>query len=215
MRKAVDHTGKRYGKLTAVCPVGGKNRQIVWQCLCDCGKIVNIISVCLTNGHTKSCGCLRKEIKTTHGLSGGRGKPTRLYKTWTAMRYRCNKPKNAYYSNYGGRGIKVCEEWNNDYKNFHDWATANGYKEGLSIDRINNDGNYEPDNCRWATPAEQALNKRTNRLLTFNGETKTTIEWAEKIKINENTLRKRLFKGWPVERVLTEPVNELQRRRNL
>jgi hypothetical protein len=213
MAKAIDHTGKRYGRLMAIRPIRqNKYGTMVWQCLCDCGNEVNVRGTDLTRGHTKSCGCSQREISrknltaqlTTHGLSRNRGKKTKLHSVWTAMRQRCNNPKNAPYSNYGGRGILVCPEWKNDYRNFYDWAMANGYKEGLSIDRINNNGNYEPDNCRWATWSEQSINKRTNRLVTYKGETKPAGEWGRIFGINSDVLYQRLSNGWPVERVLTE-----------
>lgn len=165
----------------------------------------------LSTGKAKSCGCLRKEmsselcktLNTTHGLSLVNGKPTRLYYTWMGMRERCNNHKATNYERYGGRGIHVCNEWNDNYKAFHDWAYANGYKDNLTIDRIDVNGNYSPENCRWATPKEQARNKRNNMNVTFRGVTKTISEWAEIVSIKKQVLWRRLKVGWDVETALT------------
>lgn len=131
---------------------------------------------------------------------------TRLYAIWCKMLARTRDPKNNRYSRYGGRGIKVCDEWL-DFATFAKWALSNGYNEFLSIDRIDNDGNYCPENCRWATPKEQARNTKSVKPITFNGETHSVPEWAEKIGIPKYTLHKRLRSGWSVERALTEPVD--------
>lgn len=136
------------------------------------------------------------------------GSNDRLYGIWINMKHRCNNPNDPRYYDYGGRGITVCNEWLHSYENFKDWSMRNGYTERLSIDRINVNGNYEPSNCRWATNKEQQNNMRSNRLLTYLGETHTVSEWAEITGINKSTISKRIDRsGWSIERALTTIVN--------
>ena len=143
-----------------------------------------------------------------HGLSGGQGHYTRLYRIWLNMRRRCLNQKGVDWLYYGGRGITICEEWSN-YANFHDWAMANGYCDDLTIERRDNDGNYEPENCLWATRKQQGRNKRSNRHLTFDGQTKTTAEWSEDLELG-STLRMRLHRGWSIEKALTTKVEQVK-----
>lgn len=142
--------------------------------------------------------------------------PPRLRGVWQNMRQRCLNPNNRQYRDYGGRGITICDEWRDDYPCFREWALKSGYKQGLTIDRINNDGGYSPQNCRWATFKEQNRNKRTNLNITLNGETKCLIEWVEMFGLNYPLVQVRLKKGWPVERALTEPPKrrKAERRRD-
>ena len=211
--KQLNLTGKRFGKLVAIKTAGKtKNGAYLWQCKCDCGNeiIANVGN--LKNGHTKSCGCLRvdrcKTNFTKHGLEH-----TRLYGIWSDMRLRCYDEKNIAYHRYGGRGITICDEWKNDVKAFYDWATANGYKDSLTIDRINNDGNYCPENCRWATVKEQASNRRSNILVTHNGKTQTMKKWANEVGTPYKVVWARMQKlGWSAERALTDPVKKGKRK---
>lgn len=212
MSGRINRTGERFGRLVVVRFVGtGKNWVGIWGCICDCGNIVNVQYNNLYSGTTKSCGCLKREktIKrsTKHGLTGGHGHYTRLYRIWLNMRRRCLSEKSQDYHHYGGRGIGICKEWN-DYTTFHSWANANGYTENLTLERIDNNSNYEPSNCCWATRKEQSRNTRQNHLITFDGKTKTLAEWAEDIGISCTVLRMRFHRGWPVEKAFTAPVRK-------
>lgn len=160
MKKPLDLTGLRFGRLVVIKKHSVDKYGISqWECLCDCGNKTIASLSNLRNGNTTSCGCFgiqrKREANTTHGKTG-----SRLHRIWKAMHTRCYNPRFFAYKHYGGRGIAICPEWKNDFQAFHDWAMANGYRDNLSIDRINNDMGYSPDNCRWATTAEQNNNKR-------------------------------------------------------
>mgnify|MGYP007038196624 CR=1 FL=1 len=160
-----DLTGKRFGKLTVLKKVNNHGHGIEWLCLCDCGKQTIVRSDGLVTGHTTSCGCYNKALK--RNLSHGMYK-TSLYKVWCAMKSRCNSPNVKQYKDYGGRGIKVCDEWNdkNGFIAFSSWALSHGYQTGLEIDRIDNNGNYEPSNCRFVTHKENMNNRRNSKCKT-------------------------------------------------
>lgn len=175
--KLNDLTGQRFGKLVVLRrEPNNANNKVVWRCQCDCGKQTVVIGSRLYTGKTKSCGCLIRETtierSTKHNYYH-----THLYSTRLNMLDRCNNPKNKTYSYYGGRGIKVCSEWMNKdtgVQSFCEWALNNGYQEGLTIDRIDTNGDYSPDNCRWVTMAKQCLNRRTRANKTgFSGVSKT------------------------------------------
>ena len=196
MPKGIDLTGRKFGKLTVLKRDEEKQTARYWLCECECGKQISTITASLTNGRTKSCGCLRRKPHK-HGEY-----KTRLYRIWGSMKGRCNDPKN---DGYGGRGITVCEEWK-EYIPFRDWALSNGYQDNLSIDRIDVNGNYKPDNCRWVDDYIQANNTRKNVNITWNGETHSLSEWG-RIKPNGldyDTLRSRLRDGWSVEETFSE-----------
>ena len=153
------------------------------------------------SGKTKSCGCEKYgKNNITHNKS-----KTRLYRIWTDLKTRCNNPKFPSFKNYGGRGIKVCEDWESDFMRFYEWAMSNGYDETLSIDRIDNNRGYFPSNCRWVTNYVQSRNKRTNKKLTFNGITLTQLDWSLKLGGSKTLVPNRLKSGWTIERALTTP----------
>lgn len=190
-----DLTGRRFGRLTVIGQDGKK-----WLCRCICGGHKSVFSENLSAGRTRSCGCLLKEISTRHGMAG-----TPTYKSWAAMKARCLDPEAPDYPRYGGRGIKVCDRWLS-LKNF---AADMGLRpSGTTLDRIDNNGNYEPNNCRWATAIQQANNKRDTHLLTYAGKTLSISQWARETGIGRVTLAKRIKRGWPVDVALTAPVEE-------
>lgn len=200
-----DLTGMRFGRLTAIKRVENKNNQVRWLCKCDCGNDTIAVKTSLKRGHTKSCGCYAKEMLAKRTATHN-GSKTRLYGIWCGIRKRCDYPKDKNYEIYGGRGIKVCDEWQS-YEPFRDWAMANGYSAELTIDRIDCNGDYEPNNCRWATLKEQANNKRSNHFISFNGKTLSMREWAALLGVNYGSLRSRIQRGWSVERAFATPLN--------
>lgn len=205
MAKILDLTGQRYGRLKVIKYVGIRRTHKAYLCKCDCGTEKIITSSDLRSGRVKSCGCYKQELitdkNTTHGL-----RDHRLYRIWANMKSRCYNPNSTHYKHYGGRGIQICDQWRNDFKAFYDWAMKNGYSDELSIDRIDINGDYEPNNCRWATDNEQARNTSTNKIFTINNESKSLIEWCEIYNINYRTVQDRLNRDWDIIDALTKPV---------
>lgn len=202
MSKLIDLTGRRFGRLVVVeraeNSADGRAR---WLCRCDCGQSKTVLGEHLKKGRTKSCGCAKSESSSKRFKKHG-GRNSKLYRIWSNMKDRCNNPDCKAYRDYGGRGIKVCEEWTDDFSAFQKWALANGYKEGLTIDRKDNDKGYSPDNCRWTDRKIQGNNKRNCRYITYKGQRKTVAEWSEITGIPHETLLYRLNHGWETERIL-------------
>lgn len=186
--KRNDLKGMKFGRWTVLCldETPHKGKACYWVCQCECGTIRSVRGDGLVNGTSKSCGCLKREISAInvsknhkHKMSG-----TRIYHEWQSMKDRCFNENNSRWSRYGGRGITVCDGWKNDFQTFYDWAIANGYQDDLTLDRIDNDGNYCPENCRWATQVEQGRNRRTNIEITIGNSTRTLTEWCEIFQID-------------------------------
>lgn len=193
MPLAIDLTGKRFGKLIVIKQFSKTvNRKIQtrWLCKCDCGNEIVVRQGNLHTGNTKSCGCLRHE-----SMGGFSSSPNRLYNSWRAMKQRCFNKSNNRYKDYGARGITVCDEWKNSFDSFAEWSRKNGYADNLTIDRIDNDKPYCPDNCRWISAYEQASNKRNNHMIFAFGENHTIAEWARIQHISDSTIYRRLKKG--------------------
>jgi hypothetical protein len=202
-----DITGLRYGALTVLREDGRfSDNVIAWLCLCECGTQKRMRADTLRRGGAYSCGCLGKvhqrEVVTIHGRH-----TEPVYRAWQAMIARCSNPNHRNYRNYGGRGIRVCERWR-DFMAFY--ADMGDPPRGMSLDRIDNDGGYEPSNCRWATRVDQGRNRRTNRLLTYGGKTQCVAAWSEETGISSDTLYTRLAHRWSVQRTLTTPVQRRQ-----
>lgn len=209
--KTIDLIGQRFGRLTVKSfaeyryqPNGHKTAY--WNCVCDCGETKIVSSGSLKNGATKSCGCLRKEMMRERQYRGGKSK---LYGVHRMMKKRCYDKNYEHYKNYGQRGITVCDEWlgENGYLAFRKWAESNGYKDGLTLDRKDNDKGYSPENCTWETRKHQSNNKRNNVWVTINGETKTMAMWCEHYGVPYGRVEARYRKlGWSIEDALTIPA---------
>lgn len=201
-----DLTSRKFGKLTVEKYAFSKNGRAGWLCKCECGNEKVVSSGDLLYGQVKSCGCLHKATK--HNLSN-----TKIYSAWKNIKARCYNKNSSHYNCYGARGISVCEEWKNNFMAFYNWSINNGYKEGLSIDRIDNNGNYEPNNCRWCDRITQANNTRTNHFITYNGKTQTITQWSRELGLSRGVLWNRIYcYKWTIERALTEKVNKKYRR---
>ncbi len=209
--KFEDLTGQKFGKLTVIARAenhvqpSGKH-YVQWLCRCECGNEVVVRAANLKKGHTRSCGCLIKETNSTHGL-----KKTRLYVVWRDIKIRCYNPNARNFKDYGAKGVTVCDEWKNDFKAFYDWAISNGYNKDAkrgecTIDRIDNNSGYCPQNCRWVDNLAQQNNRTNNRFLTHKGKTHTVAEWSRILNIPSHVLYARLYSGWSVEKTLTTPL---------
>lgn len=199
MPKFRDLTGERFGRLTVLSRAENRGKQTYWHTVCECGTEKEICAYNMTKGLTKSCGCYAAELtgamSKTHGMTD-----TPIYNAWMSMKQRCHKKTNSAYKYYGARGIKVCDAWLESFEAF--LADMGEMPEGMSIDRIDVDGDYSPDNCRWATAEEQANNKTNNRFIKANGKTLTAAQWSRKLDINAHKILRRLRDGWTAERAL-------------
>lgn len=194
--------GKQFGRWTVVEAVGrkGKSNALAYMCKCSCGTVKVVNGQKLRNGESRSCGCLKTEMHTTHGDSAN---GSRLYRIWENMKQRCTNPCNSNYHRYGGRGISICEEWLNSYTAFKAWAMQNGYRDSLTLDRIDNDSNYCPDNCRWATRAMQDQNKRQSVIIKIGSVKKCATAWAREYGLKPGTVRSRIHYGWSTDKLFS------------
>lgn len=214
----IDLSGQKFGRLTVIdrarefVDTSGKHR-FMYRCLCDCGEYTYVRPFSLKSGKIQSCGCLHKEVAASRGKENTRHggsrrnvpyEERRLYSIWHGMKQRCENQRCSSYKDWGGRGIRVCDEWH-DFAYFQQWALSNGYDKSLSIDRIDVNGNYEPSNCRWCTKIEQMNNQRSNRFVEVNGEKHTIAEWSRITGIKCGTIAGRLDRGWePAAAIYTE-----------
>lgn len=199
MPKALDLTDKKFGRLTTISFSHSNNHgKRCWNVKCDCGKDLVVVGGSLTSGNSKSCGCINMEGHIKHGMVN-----TPAYVSWYNMKTRCFNKNSHKYPRYGGRGIKVCDRWLGDmgFENF--LADMGERPDGMTIDRKDNDGNYEPNNCRWATNEEQDRNRSNNIIIEHNGIRKTVVEWAEELRIDPQVIRTRLYNGWPEVKAIT------------
>lgn len=203
-----DLSGQKINMLTVIKEVGkAKDRHIKWLCKCECGNYTTINSNLLKSKKIISCGCYKRkrtsEIFSIHNLA-----KTKLYFIWEGLKQRCLNPKNKAFRFYGARGITVCNEWQEDFCLFQKWALNNGYKEGLSIERINVNGNYEPENCKWIPTSEQYLNTRKIQFIEYNGEINTINYFSNKYNISHSTFRRHLKKGETPEQIIEKHKKE-------
>lgn len=197
-----DIAGERFGMLLVLSyAFTNKNRKAVWLCQCDCGNKAHVAGSKLRQGSTQSCGCLKKRALQKMAFRHGQHK-TRLYEIWSGMKKRCYNKNAVQYKDWGGRGIKVCKKWH-AFKAFYEWAKANGYKDGLTIERINNDRGYSPNNCTFIPKAKQSRNRRNSIFLTHNGTTRTIAGWSRHLNIHRETIKRRINLNWPIEKILT------------
>lgn len=207
-----DLAEKRFGMLRVLERADNHGSQTYWRCQCDCGNTVEVKACRLKNGVKTNCGCIARKAgyrksgipwNKAHGMTD-----TRIYRIYHKMYLRCYSKVNPAYPNYGGRGITICPEWlgEHGFENFAKWSFENGYADNLSIDRIDNDKGYSPDNCRWATAKEQANNTRSTVFLTYKGKTKSASEWAEITGIRQDTLTMRKRNGWTDEECIETPI---------
>lgn len=207
-KQAKDITGQTFGRLTALGPIAqDAKKRFIWHFRCACGNTYTGIVTFVVRGNTQSCGCLFREImikrNKTHGMSHDP-----LYRIWADMIKRCRNPRSTHYKDYGGRGIAVHIEWQHDFMAFYDYVSALSHcgDEGYTLDRINNNGNYEPGNVQWATTSQQTRNQRRNRLYTYKGKSQCLAAWAEEYQIEYGRLKGRLKLGWTMEDALHNPV---------
>lgn len=200
----IDIEGQRFGRLTVLRRGENTSRGLArWVCKCDCGNEILASGGNLRFGHTTSCGCYKEEIVKTCSVTHGMRR-TRIYNIWTDIKSRCCNPNSNRHHVYFDRNIVMCDEWKNSFQSFYDWSIANGYTDELTIDRINNDEGYSPDNCRWVTNKENSRNKRNNRYITYKGKTQCLSAWCEELGLDYKKVHNKLvYQGFDVERVFT------------
>lgn len=213
--KAKDLTGKRFERLTVISRAENRNGQAAWNCICDCGKHTVVRSYQLTHGLIKSCGCYAADKTKDRSITHGESR-TRLYSIWRSMIKHCYQKTSYGYDNYGGRGIRVCDVWKNSYESFRDWAVLNGYNDNLTIDRIDNESGYCPENCRFVTMLQQENNRRNNRKITYKDVSLNASEWCRITGIPKTTFLRavdRYGEGKAVEFALCRFGENSERRR--
>lgn len=200
MRRVVIKPGQKFNSLTVIKEIERREYMRQVLCRCNCGKeiIVRVYDL----GRNRSCGCEKKN-NLRHGMSG-----TPEYAAWKSIKTRCYDPNFIEYQHYGGRGIKVCDEWKDDFRAFYNHIGPRP-GSGYSVDRIDNDGDYEPGNVKWSTKSEQHRNTRQNLIVTYRGESRPLVEWVEELGLNYSAVQQRLVKlGWPAERAFSTPVRK-------
>lgn len=196
MSKKIDITGRRFGRWTVIKDSGQRKlSRVLWECRCGCGTVKLLSSNHLLRGNSLSCGCIRNELTSARKYKHGMSKD-RLYRIWAGMISRCHTPSQSSFKNYGGRGISVCDEWRYDFYPFYDWSMKNGYKEDLTIDRMDLNGNYCPENCRWIPFSEQCNNTRQSHFITIGEKTLTIKQWSVVVGMSDKVIRCRLRNGW-------------------
>lgn len=202
MPRQLELINQKFGRLTVTKKTFSVSGKTHWECLCDCGSQVTVVGSDLKNGNTRSCGCLKIDLRkqrVTHGFTG-----TKIYHVWFKMNQRCDRMSDPAYKNYGGRGILVCDRWNrSNPEGFQNFLDDMGLPaQGMTIERIDNNSNYDPSNCKWATRLEQNRNVRSNVYLTFEGETHILEDWAKILGVSKSTLHSRIKAKWNIERIL-------------
>ena len=197
--------GIKFGRWSVIRELHRCSSGSNWLCVCDCGATREVAGKSLRNGSSRSCGCLQKELISSRNMVHGHYH-TKIYGVWSLAKDRCNNPKCKHFKDYGGRGIKMCNEWSDNFEKFYIWSLGNGYSENLTIDRKDNNGNYEPGNCRWITMTDQQSNKRNNVFLTSNNKTQTVAAWSRETGVKITTLHYRIKHGWGDEGALWEKV---------
>ena len=210
MPKQIDLIGQKFKRLVVIRKNGkDDNNHVLWLCLCHCGQEAIVQSSHLITGHTQSCGCLKKEGNNTRHGHAKNDQLSEVYKAWANMIQRCTNPHATNYHNYGGKGIEVCNRW----MKFENFLTDMGdTPKGGQIDRIDNSSNYCKSNCRWVTSIRNRHNRRTNRLITFNGKTQCIALWAEEVGISKYVIYKRLNRKWSIEKALTTPIRKREKK---
>jgi hypothetical protein len=202
MTKKLDLMGYVFERLTVIRESKRVNGKVFWECRCVCGEIVIVRGSSLTSKNTQSCGCLSDDALISRSRTHGRSK-SRAYYSWSSMHTRCNNPKHRNFNTYGGKGIRADPQWN-DFAIFY--ADMGDPPVGMSLDRIDSNGHYSKDNCRWATHVQQANNRINNHIVTWEGKSQTVSQWSKELGIRSATLHRRLRKGWDIDRALTAPL---------
>lgn len=211
MSKFIDISGEKFHMLTVVERVQNTDRGMpMFRCICDCGNETIVRGSNLKSGAVKSCGCLKRiSHSTTHNMS-----KSKIYRIWAGMKNRCYNKNAKPYKRYGGRGVLVCDEWLDSFENFYGWAIASGYEEGLTIERIDNNGNYAPNNCKWIPLGRQASNRSRNKSIKYKGEVHNLAEWCRKLGISYSLVHNRINKlGWTFEQAVETPCDIKKRKK--